>query len=121
MIYEGLKVLFSKASKSKWLGVGIGTVGTAAIQNSGVVFFVIVGLILSLVTGGSLSYGILFERLFPTAPQTQLAMFHTIFYVLTVLMILPLTGILIRIVTALVPEVVKVEKPVEKTEKERLY
>lgn len=88
---------------------------------SGVVFFVIVGLVLSLVTGGDLSYGILFERMFPAAPQTQLAMFHTIFNVLTVLMIMPLTGALIKIVKAIIPEVEKVEKPEKETVKERLY
>ena len=32
-----LKTLFSKTSKSKLLGVGIGTVATAAIQSSGAV------------------------------------------------------------------------------------
>lgn len=88
---------------------------------SGVVFFIIAGIVLSAVTGGSLSYGILFERMFPTAPQTQLAMFHTIFNVLTVLMIMPLTGILIKAVKRIIPDVVKVEEPKESPYKERLY
>ncbi len=88
---------------------------------SGVVVFVIIGLVLSLVTGGDLSYGVLFERMFPSAPQTQLAMFHTIFNVLTVLMVMPLTGVLIKFVKALVPEVEKVETPEKEAPKERLY
>lgn len=67
----------------------------------------------------------IFEHLFPSAPQTQLAMFHTVFNVLTVLMIMPLTGLLIKIVTAIVPEVEEKPEEEEKTEKkevkERLY
>ncbi len=88
---------------------------------SGVVVFVIIGLLLTLVTGGDLSYGILFEKMFPSAPQTQLAMFHTIFNVLTVLLIMPLTGVLIKIVKTIIPEVVKVEENVKEPQKERLY
>lgn len=88
---------------------------------SGVAVFVIAGLILSLVTGGDLSYGILFEKMFPSAPQTQLAMFHTIFNVLTVLLIMPLTGALIKAVKTIIPEIEKVEATKEETVKERLY
>lgn len=88
---------------------------------SGVAVFVIAGLILSLVTGGDLSYGILFEKMFPSAPQTQLAMFHTIFNVLTVLLIMPLTGALIKTVKTIIPEIEKVEATKEETVKERLY
>ena len=70
----------------------------------GVVVFLILGFLLSLVSGGRTDFGIIFERLFPSAPQIQLAMFHTVFNTLTVLIFLPLTGILISIVTKIIPD-----------------
>ncbi|MEG2688717.1 MAG: Na/Pi symporter, partial [Clostridia bacterium] len=42
---KGLKKLFAKTSKSKLLGVGIGTVATAAIQSSGAVSVMIIGFV----------------------------------------------------------------------------
>ncbi len=71
---------------------------------SGVVVFTIAGVILNAATGGTINYGTLFESLFPHAPQTQLAMFHTVFNVLTVLIVLPLTELLVKAVTALIPD-----------------
>lgn len=71
---------------------------------SGVVLFLIISLILKTATGGSLSFGSIFGELFPDAPQTQLAMFHTVFNVLTMLLFLPLTNLLVMIVTMIVPE-----------------
>lgn len=90
---------------------------------SGVVVFMIIGGILSLVTGGNLNFGVIFERMFPSAPQTQLAMFHTVFNVLTVLMIMPLTNLLIKVVTAIIPdnEIITDEEDEKKEVKERLY
>ncbi len=86
---------------------------------SGVIVFLIIGFILPLVTGGSYSFGIIFERFFPSAPQTQLAMFHTVFNVLTVLLIMPLTNLLIGIVKKIMPDIERDE--VQDTRKERLY
>ena len=90
---------------------------------SGVVVFLVIGAILSLVTGGNIDFGVLFERMFPSAPQTQLAMFHTVFNVFTVLMVMPLTGLLIKIVTAIIPDVEMIRKEEDEQEevKERLY
>ena len=51
-----------------------------------------------------ISYGSVFERLFPSAPQLQLAMFHTFFNVMTVAIMLPLTGSLVTLVKRLVPD-----------------
>ncbi len=51
-----------------------------------------------------ISYGSIFERLFPSAPQMQLAMFHTFFNVVTVLLMLPLTGALVSMVKRIIPE-----------------
>lgn len=71
---------------------------------SGVVIFMLAGWLAGMFSGGSVTYGSLFAALFPGAPQTQLAMFHTIFNVVTVLIMLPLTELLVKLVTGLVPE-----------------
>ena len=71
---------------------------------AGVVLFMLVGWILKLSTGGSLNFGTIFETAFPGAPQTQLAMFHTFFNVITVICILPLTDLLVRTVVRLIPD-----------------
>ena len=71
---------------------------------SGVIVFMLIGWILTLVTSGSLSYGTMFEEMFPGAPQTQLAMFHTIFNVITVAFMLPLTNGLVNLVTRIIPQ-----------------
>ena len=42
---------------------------------SGVIVFLLIGLFMSF---GGINYGWLFEKMFPHAPQMQLAMFHTI-------------------------------------------
>ena len=51
-----------------------------------------------------LSYGGLFERIFPSAPQVQLAMFHTFFNTVTVAIMLLLTGMLVALVQRMIPE-----------------
>ncbi len=84
----------------------------------GVVLFMILGLLLTATTGGNASFGMLFERLFPNVPQIQLAMFHTVFNVLTVVLFLPLTNILVKIVTKIIPD--KEEENAEEN-KRRLY
>ncbi len=71
---------------------------------SGVVFFLICELILTLVTSDHVTYGSLLQRLIPDAPQTQLAMFHTFFNVTTVFLILPLTNLLVKIVSRIIPD-----------------
>lgn len=50
------------------------------------------------------SFGSIFERLFPSAPQTQLAMFHTFFNVITVAVMLPLTEALVSLVKRMIPD-----------------
>ena len=76
---------------------------------SGLVIFLFVGLILNLVSGGSFNFGVMFERMFPAAPQTQLAMFHTFFNVITVLIILPLNDFLVSLVCKAIPDSKEVE------------
>ena len=57
----GLKRLFAKMGNNKWLGVGIGTVGTAAIQSSGAVTVMVIGFvnvgIMSLAQAATVIYG----------------------------------------------------------------
>ena len=73
---------------------------------SGVLVFLLIALLLSLSGTG---FGILFEAMFPGAPQTQLAMFHTIFNVLTVVLILPMNEALVKLVCRMIPEPKKTE------------
>lgn len=76
---------------------------------SGVVVFLILGGVISLVTGGNINFGVIFESLFPGIPQTQLAMFHTVFNLLTVIIMLPLTKILTDVVCKIVPDTEETE------------
>ncbi len=70
----------------------------------GVILFMILGYLLELFSGRSLSFGLILGRLMPGIPQTQLAMFHTIFNITTLLLMLPLTEYLVGLVGKLIPE-----------------
>ena len=70
----------------------------------GVFIFLIAAWVMHLVTSGALNYGVIFETMFPGAPQLQLAMFHTIFNCITVCIILPLTDYLVNLVVKILPE-----------------
>ena len=76
---------------------------------SGVVMFLLVGFVIKTVTGG-VTFGSLFQSMFPDAPQEQLAMFHTIFNVITVMLILPLTDALVKLVCRIIPDDVQPEE-----------
>ena len=71
---------------------------------AGVVIFLLLGQALKLFTGGSVSFGTIFNDLFPGMPQVQLAMFHTVFNVVAVVLILPLTNVLVSLVTRMVAD-----------------
>ncbi len=71
---------------------------------SGVVLFLLAGWILSLSSSGSASFGSIFSKVFPGVPQTQLAMFHTFFNTVTVLVMLPLTSFLVNTVKRIIPD-----------------
>ena len=71
---------------------------------SGVIFFLALNLLAGALSGGSLSFGHLFNSWFPGAPQTQLAMFHAFFNVVTVMCILPVTNLLVNMVVKMVPD-----------------
>ena len=68
---------------------------------TGVILFMLAALVLGWF---DISFGNLFEKLFPSAPQVQLAMFHTFFNTVTVAMMLPLTNALVGLVTKMIPE-----------------
>ena len=67
----------------------------------GVAVFMLVGLFLRL---GNVSFGYLMGAIFPNAPQTQLAMFHTFYNLLTVALVLPLTTPLVKLVSKIIPD-----------------
>ena len=75
----------------------------------GVIIFVIAGMILGIF---DISYGKIFAFAFPGIAETQLAMFHTFFNVTTVLIMLPLTNLLVKLVVYLLPDKV-VETPLD--------
>ena len=74
----------------------------------GAVVFLIAGAIMGAAKEG-LSFGYLFEKMFVGAPQTQLAMFHTVYNVIKVALFLPLT----KPVCILFTKIIKDKKPVE--------
>lgn len=71
---------------------------------SGVIIFLLASWIMSLFSSGSVSLGTMFSKAFPGAPQTQLAMFHTFFNTVTVIIMLPLTSALVNTVKRLIPD-----------------
>ena len=75
---------------------------------TGVAVFMILAWILSFF---DISFGSVFHQLFPSAPHVQLAMFHTFFNTVTVLLMLPLTGALVALVRRMIPD-----KPKEEAE-----
>lgn len=83
-------------------------------NTAGVIIFLLIALVLSIASGGDLSFGVLFESLTPGAPQVQLAMFHTFFNVTTVLVMMPLTEALVNLVVKMIPNSNVEEKEVNK-------
>ena len=82
----------------------------------GVILFLCAALVLSLVTAGVWSFGTIFEHLFPSAPQLQLAMFHTVFNVTTMLVALPRTNALVNLACRIIKD-----QPAQKTNEPHLY
>ncbi len=68
---------------------------------SGVVVFLLIGLIMNMC---GINYGLLFDEIFPHTPQIQLSMFHTIFNIITVIIVLPLTNLLVKLVIKFIPD-----------------
>ena len=82
----------------------------------GVVLFLGIGVVVRLITGGVWTFGTIFEHMFPAAPQLQLAMFHTVFNVATMLVALPLTGTLVNLACRIVKDA-----PATETNEPHLY
>jgi phosphate:Na+ symporter len=79
----------------------------------GVVVFMIAAWVVNLSTGGSIDFGYMFESMFPSAPQLQMAMFHTIFNVITVFLIIGLTNQLVNLVCRIIPDSAKDKEELE--------
>lgn len=77
---------------------------------AGVVVFMTLGEVIKLATGGAVSFGTIFGNAFPGMPQVELAMFHTVFNVVSVLFMLPFTDALVALVTRMVPDDEKAEE-----------
>ncbi|MBR4503386.1 MAG: Na/Pi cotransporter family protein [Candidatus Methanomethylophilaceae archaeon] len=84
----------------------------------GVTLFVIAGYAIGFISGGGITYESIFGSMFPNAP-TQLAMFHTFFNVMTVIIMLPLTSKLVSFVCKAIPD--KGEKTTSENEGPRLF
>ena len=80
----------------------------------GVLVFAILGGVLDGVSGGALGFGSMFGKVFVGSPQIQLAMFHTVFNVITVIIMLPLTEGLIKVVMLIIPDTENENKVEEK-------
>ena len=76
---------------------------------TGVIIFMLVAMMMreiskSVNPSRVITFGYLFEKMFPNAPQTQLAMFHTFFNVITVALVLPFTNLMVKLVTKIIPD-----------------
>lgn len=86
---------------------------------SGVVIFMLIAMMMREISKAVnptkiITFGYLFGKMFPGVPQTQLAMFHTIFNVITVIIMLPLTNLSVKLVCKIIPDKKKKdEQPAE--------
>ena len=89
---------------------------------TGVIIFMLVAMMMreiskSVNPSRVITFGYLFEKMFPSAPQTQLAMFHTFFNVITVALVLPFTNLMVKLVTKIIPD----KKATAQDSEEKLY
>lgn len=89
---------------------------------SGVVIFMLVAMMMREISKAVnptkiITFGYLFGKMFPGVPQTQLAMFHTIFNVITVIIMLPLTNLSVKLVCKILPD----KKKKDEQPKEHFY
>ncbi len=96
--FTGLMAAMSSNTNSK---------RTSLIQlifnTGGALIVYVVDTIVKSVSGGAMSTGILFSRMF-SAPHVQLAMFHTIFNIVSVIIVIPLTDMLVNLSVRLIPD-----------------
>lgn len=89
---------------------------------TGVIIFMIIAMMMREISKAVnpakvITFGYLFGKMFPGVPQTQLAMFHTIFNVITVVIMLPFTNLSVKFVCKILPD----KKKPEEQPKEHLY
>ncbi len=70
----------------------------------GTVLFIAIALLMLLFTDGNWNFGRIFGQIFHGQPQLQLAMFHTVFNITTMLAVLPLTNTLVKLSCRVVKE-----------------
>ena len=75
----------------------------------GAIVFLVIGAIMKAASGGDITFGYIMDLMFPNAFPTQLAMFHTIYNVIKVLIFLPLTGVTCKLFT----KIIKDKKPTQ--------
>ena len=96
--FTGLMAAMSSNTNSK---------RTSLIQlifnTGGALIVYVIDTIVKSVSGCAMSTGILFSRMF-SAPHVQLAMFHTIFNIVSVAVVIPLTDMLVNLSIKLIPE-----------------
>lgn len=94
--FTGMMAAMSSSTNSK---------RTAVIQlifnTGGALLILAIDTLIKLVSTGSI--GMTFENLFPGSPHFQLAMFHTIFNIASVLIALPFTGLFVSLSKKIVP------------------
>ena len=80
---------------------GLNAKRTAFIQLlynvGGVVLFMIIAYIMGALTNGNVTYGSLLNMIMPGSPESQLALFHLLFNVLSAIICLPLTNYIVDI------------------------
>lgn len=89
---------------------------------TGVIIFMIIAMMMREISKAVnpakvITFGYLFGKMFPGVPQTQLAMFHTIFNVITVVIMLPFTNLSVKFVCKILPD----KKKPEEQPKEHFY
>ncbi len=81
----------------------------------GVVLLALIDSLIKVFSSNSVSVSLFFEKVFANQPQTQLAMFHTVFNVASVALVLPICDGMVSLCTKLVPG------EEEEAEEERFY
>ena len=91
-----------------WKSGGTNARRTSMIQLifniGGVVLVCLIDVLIMSLSAGRVSIGKIFESLFPGLPHTQLAMFHTIFNIASVIIVLPITDMLVTLATRMVKD-----------------
>ena len=81
---------------------------TSVIQmifnTGGVLLVLLIDLLIKGLSSNALSIGFLFDRMFPGTPHFQLAMFHTVFNIVSVIIVLPLTDLLVSLSKKIIPD-----------------